>query len=164
MKKILLLQLLLCPILSFSQSKGKVSYYDKVLQGIYDSLSANNVDTILIYEKKCHGCIENWEPSCYIFWQQRGYTYGSLFDGYGQRNRIAEASNVFDYFLEHSNLIQKEKLDSTVYISDFKYSKISFFTDGKPYGCEIPDYYFLSNKNSYIVNFLYRVEYIICHG
>ena len=48
-------------------------------------------------------------------------------------------------------------------MSNYHYYKIKLFYNNDNYSTEIPEYYLVSNKFSYNVNYIYRVEYAICH-
>ena len=163
MKILLVFTFVSFSIVSFSQTNKEMKLYMNNIYKLVDSLKYEKIDTIMIYENMCHGCIGNYRFVGYIFWQKFGLIYFCWVDSYSQRSKVIATYNIFNYYFKYDSLIKNEILDSTDYMSNYHYYKIKLFYNNDNYSTEIPEYYLVSNKFSYNVNYIYRVEYAICH-
>jgi hypothetical protein len=84
----LFIYLLVFSFLSACGSKRRTTYYVPHLnpveesQKLLDSLQTNGVDTLVLYEDGCHGCMEGIEESIYVFWRKKNQNYICLFTNY----------------------------------------------------------------------------------
>ena len=136
--------------------------YQRDLKMLTDSLNASGVDTLVTYKHGCSGCIEGIESITYFFWTKGAHTYSCTVDNYFGISYIIETNSVMAYFNKHEQDIRKQALDSTIYSFHNHYSDLHIYAQGKEYySISIPDYYKVLNHDTYIMNYIYRMEYIV---
>jgi hypothetical protein len=129
-----------------------------------DSLKQAQIDTMLVYEHLCSGCIAGYEKQTFIFWQQSGSTYLCNFSSWHGRGTISSCAGVFSYFLANRNRLNTETIDTSVFVSHYNYSRIGYNVGSIVFTSDVPDYFVYSNENTELVRLMYMIEYRLCRA
>ncbi len=127
-----------------------------------DSLSRNDVDTILYYIKGCYGCIGNISEAAYIFWVNEGKTQLKKFDASGIYKSVDVTGDIFKYYFTNENLINEEETTIQAELLHNHYLKIKVLSGSSLYETELPDIFYEDVEEEYhVVEWVYRIESIL---
>lgn len=161
---LILITLLICfsSCMTKRKSQGELKTFDVVAlsQSFIHSLTKSGVDTVLIYRRGCSGCIAGSRKTIYVNWMQDGWGKVETFDSYMGVRTVEIPYNLINYYLIHKGEIEKEVLaEPNYWISHYGYRKVELLLGDHTYSPEIiPDYYFETNDDKFLINWIYRIE------
>jgi hypothetical protein len=114
----------LCLLLLSSFIAGAQPEYVKTLQKKLAQLEKNGVDTLLIVNQSCSGCISGWQPAGIVFWKKSGHVYYHLYTDYLKASRDQSSNyDPFVYFFENEGL-SSEVVDTVPELNHYRSAEL----------------------------------------
>ena len=119
MTRLLFTLLIFFSIISFGQNATDIK---KRAQNFHDSLTKNNIDTVLNYTLKCVGYFTiidtcNYFDAHYIFWKQRSKTYLQKIDDCNAYKAILlDTANPLTFYIAQKKRIDQEIIYPPAYV------------------------------------------------
>ncbi len=155
--------LLFLAFAGFCSAKCYASPYDAKHEAhvvrINDSLLRLGIDTMLIFERRCSGCIEGAQESAYIFWQKFGQINCIGVDNWKGRTNVENQLFTFSYYFKVKHLIETETVDSSILAFHYGFWQLKLIINKEIKGYHVPDYFRLTNEASALINYIYMLEY-----
>lgn len=159
--------LFLIPFISFGKKKKKVHHADEVqyvanIREYIYALKKTGIDTILIYQNGCIGCIAGTVDATHICWKHNGNDSCKIINNYGLNTPPYRAQRPFNYFFDNEKSIREQHFDTGIWESHYYYVALTVLINGNEYyKVHIPEYYQLLYDDSRLMNYIYRMEYAI---
>ncbi len=148
--------------LTHHSSKVKSSNFDltKATETFSDSLlNKTKVDTLLVFEKGCSGCVKGSVKVTYIYWEVKGIRKIKKITNKGYSYETTTKYDLLDYYFANEKDIRSQILQSPKYIIDhYGFTGITLYLDNDKFNLEIKENYIAINQDKAVINWIYRIE------